>query len=100
MWLQELESGKHAQGVQTHQTMKQIMKQFKWWYRGLATDGTRVKFEGRIEAPDITEALTTVERYARLNYPGVRWMRGRRVETGNVRYGPTVQLMKSKPNKA
>ena len=68
---------------------------FRWWYKGRTTEGNTVKLEGRIEAADAGEACDKVEAAMRSRYPTMRWMQGRELEGDGVRFGPTVQKLKT-----
>ncbi len=71
------------------------MHNFRWWYKGMTPEGVKISFEGRIVARDWSEAMSTVEREMRANWPGIRWMQGKEVETETVKLGPTVQRLKT-----
>lgn len=68
---------------------------FRWWYKGRTAEGNTMTLEGRVEARDASEACYKVEKQMRAKWPTVRWMQGRESEGGGVRFGPTVQKLKT-----
>lgn len=67
---------------------------WRWSFRGLFPDGTKVTFNGTVEAPNERMGNTACDRVnemMRRKYPEARWMHGREVETDTMKFGPTVQ---------
>jgi hypothetical protein len=79
-----------------HESKPTDIHLWKWWYRALMPDGSKVKFSGTVEAPNDRMGQTAsraLEKMMRKKYPQARWMQGRDIDSldGRVRYGPTVQ---------
>lgn len=74
---------------------------FRWWYKGKRVGngsyGTPAfRFEGRVLAKDLATGAEAVERVMRERLPDVRWMHGRKTESGgDCRFGPTLQPCKT-----
>jgi hypothetical protein len=74
---------------------------FRWWYKGMTSEGNVISLQGNIQALDAGAACDQVETQMRAAHPDVAWMQGREVEGigsyRGVRFGPTVQQMKRGP---
>jgi hypothetical protein len=49
---------------------------------------------GHIWAVNDREAMDAIDKMLRKQWPDIQWMRGKDIEKGMVRYGPTVRKLK------
>lgn len=70
---------------------------FRWWYKGITTEGNILKLAGHTYATDASAACDQVERLMRAEHPTVRWMQGKEIEGDGWKFGPTVQKCRRKP---
>lgn len=66
------------------------MARYRWEWKGKTTDGGTVKLSGAVHAENERVAADRIEHDMRAEYPNVRWMHKDKVETENIKYGPTV----------
>lgn len=84
---------------QTTIPTKPSLLPFKWWFKGRTVEGNTIKFEGRVKAIGAGEACHQVDEDMRKQYPDIKWMQGKNVENEHIKYGPTVQQMKTAKRK-
>lgn len=99
-FLESLRADKpHLRTMTTEPEPTVTVRKFRWWYRGVTPNGTAIAFQGSGWAKDSSTALNNIEKMMRAKWPKIRWKQGRDTEgEGNhrgVRFGPTVQMLKT-----